>query len=91
VEKKLITAKSSIEFRDAVFNLRKNGSQKIYAQASGSVGQVYVIIDGIRHFTVQDLFSSNCPPVQMEDFAQALVDAARQGAEVPEIDVFMFV
>jgi hypothetical protein len=89
VKKNVITVNSAIEFRDAVFSLRKNGSQNIYVQLKDTPAQVYVVIDDLRNFTVQDLFSSNYPPVHMEEFARALLQAVRDGGEAPEVDVFM--
>jgi hypothetical protein len=84
-----ITVQSSIEFRDAVMRLAKTGD-KVYARRKGSdVTHRYRIISGLsKEITWDHLLVEGEPPVQMEDFAQAMWRAAEQGQEIEPVDVF---
>lgn len=95
-ESKLVTVQGSLEFRDAVMTRdRKSHGEPIYARLHGFdstlvlEAPVYRIIprhvDQFEKITLGDLFGPHCPPVYMEDFAQALIAA---GDKAPKVDIF---
>jgi hypothetical protein len=78
-EPNLVTVSSSIDFRDAVMRLDREGHGKwIYVRRTGT-SQVYRVIarhtDPFQKIDLMDLFGSNVPPVYMEDFATALANS----------------
>lgn len=79
----------SIEFRDAVHRLSKEG-HRVYGRKVGFGLHVYAINtrEGEHpQITTHDLFEERFSPIYMEDFAQALARAAEEGHPV-EIEVF---
>lgn len=88
MERKLVQVDSSIEFRDAVMTLDREGhSSNIFVRRTGT-DQTYRVIprhtDAFQKITFADLFLSNVPPIYMEDFAQVLVGLESTGT----FDVF---
>lgn len=88
MERKLVQVDSSIEFRDAVMTLDREGhSGNIFVRRTGT-DQTYRVIprhtDAFQKITFADLFLSNVPPIYMEDFAQVLVGLESTGT----FDVF---
>lgn len=80
----------SIEFRDVVMRLDREGHGKhIYVRRTGT-DQTYRIIprhtDPFEKMDLMDLFGSNFPPVYMEDFALALAGISDE--ETFFVDVF---
>lgn len=85
----MTTVRGSIEFRDAVFTLAKGG-RPVYMRMAGRLHPAYRVIGGdnpSNRIELEHLFQQPCPPVQMEDAAQAMVRADRAGFEVPVIEL----
>jgi hypothetical protein len=91
VEQNLTTVGSSIEFRDAIFELEREGldANGIYARRHGTKGPTYRIVssykDSFRVITTDDLFGSEFAPVMAESLATAL---NRAGEMAPKVDIF---
>lgn len=68
---KEIPVQGSIEFRDAVMQLEKEGHEVFVRRAVSSL-PVYRVIPSMGHMKMEHLFASECSPVHMEDFAQAM-------------------
>lgn len=68
---KEIPVRGSIEFRDAVMSMDKEG-HKVFVRRAVDQHRVYRVIASMGHITTEDLFSSKYPPVHMEDFAFTL-------------------
>lgn len=88
MERKLRVVEGSIEFRDVVMQMDRDGDV-IYARQHSFTGPTYRIVprhaDPFEKITVSDLFRSHYAPVYLEDFAQALIQAGR---DVPKVDIF---
>lgn len=69
---------NSVDFRDAVMKLEKMGCA-VYVRMANTRGPLYRVIGRTSavgdRMKLGDLFRRSCPPVYMEDFAQALVQA----------------
>lgn len=86
MEKSLVTVRGSIEFRDAVMKLEREGGQ-ICARLKGDTVAEYRVISGWT-ITLDDLLAGPLPPVRMEDLATALARADEAGEDVPLVEVF---
>lgn len=88
MEKKIATVSGSIEFRDVVMDLDRQGVQ-VHVRLHGTDAPTYEIlprhVDPFQRITIDRLFSSFWPPVYMEDFAQALIASTDQNLR---IDIF---
>lgn len=92
-ERNLVTVQGSIEFRDAVMKLDVQGyANWIFARRSGTTSPVYRILprhaDYFQKINIYHLFESDIPPIYMDDFATALIEA---GDGAPKVDVFTVV
>lgn len=88
----MATVQGSIEFRDAVFALEREGCQAYMRMAGRRKGPAYRIMwsSSASPIEVHDLFYEPYPPVNMEDVAQALACHERKGGEVPVLEVLNF-
>jgi hypothetical protein len=81
-----ITVHNSIEFRDAVMDLNAD-TVPVYVRAEGHERLPFRVL--LRQpMTLANLFEESCPPVNMEDFAQAMVKATKLGQNIPPLVVF---
>ena len=83
MEQNLTTVDNSIDFRDVVMTLDREGHGKnIFVRRTGTQ-QTYRVIprhtDPFQKIGFADLFLSNVPPIYMEDFAQMLIGAESTG------------
>lgn len=89
MERKIATVRGSVEFRDVVMGLDREG-QRIHVRQHGSEAPTFTVLarhrDPFQRITVDSLFGAFWPPVYMDDFATALAHAGEGG---PAIDVFV--
>lgn len=81
---KEIPVKGSVEFRDAVMKLDREG-RKIFVRRAVSERPEYRVITPRMGMTLGNLFAEKFPPVYMEDFAEALHE---YGDASPKMIVF---
>lgn len=74
---------TSIEFREAVMDLQRDGLQA-FVRLEGKEAPVYRVmpLGASSQMTVVDLFGDHVRPVHMEDVAQAMIFADRKGSPV---------
>lgn len=80
---------TSVEFRDVVMKLAADGHQ-VYAKLADQGLPFYAINarpSAFDRITLEDLFQGDRPPLYMEDFAQAMIHAVKEGKNV-EVEVF---
>lgn len=81
----LIKVNTSVEFRDAVLSVEKVDA--VYVQVTkGEGSRTFRVVPSARQLRMSDFLDWEYPPVNMEDFAQAM--AREDPNDAPDIHVY---
>jgi len=81
----LFKVNNSVEFRDAVLSVEK--TDVVYVQVTkGEGSRTFRVVPSARQLRMSDFLDWQYPPVNMEDFAQAMAQADPN--DVPDIRVY---